>query len=127
MYLCRGDRGGNPLHLEQLLRLGADVDFRDRKGKTALHRASKSGFVKSMRVLLDHGAAVDAEDLQGETPLLDAVRSTIKRANRRVESVRILLTAGADPLHVNRKGETPRSVAERRGESDLIDALGREP
>ena len=67
VYLCRGDRGGNPLQLEQLLRLGADVDFRDRKGKTALHRASKSGFVKSMRVLLDHGAAVDAEDLQGDT------------------------------------------------------------
>ena len=41
--------------------------------------------------------------------MFDAVRSTIKRANRRVESVRILLAAVADPLHVNRKGETPRS------------------
>ena len=109
------------------MRLGADVDFRDQKGKTALHRASKSGFVKSMRVLPDHGASVDVEDLQGETPLFDAVRSTIKKADRKVESVRILLAAGADPLHANRKGETPQSVAERRGASDLVDALGREP
>lgn len=127
VYLCRGDRGGNPVQLEQLVKLGADVDFRDRKGKTALHRASKSGFVKSMRVLLDHGAAVDAEDPYGETPLFDAVRSTIKRADRKMEAVRILLDAGADPLHTNRKGETPQRVAERRGVSDLIDALGREP
>ena len=57
----------------------------------------------------------------------DAVRSTIKKADRKGESVRILLDAGADPLHANQKGETPQSVAERRGASDLVDALGREP
>ena len=60
-------------------------------------------------------------------PLFDAVRSTIKRANRKMEAIRILLDADADPLHANRRAETPRSVAERRGTSNLVDALGREP
>lgn len=59
--------------------------------------------------------------------MFDAVRSTIKRTNRKMEAIQILLDAGADPLHTNRKGEMPRSVAERRGTSNLVDALGREP
>lgn len=59
-------------------------------------------------------------------PLFDAVRSTIKRANRKMEAIRILLDAGADPLHANRRAETPRSVAEHRGTCDPLDALRRE-
>ena len=118
VYLCRGDRGGNPEEVRRLLSVGADVNFQDHKGKTALHRASKSGFVDAMQVLLKHGAVIDVEDPAGETALFDAVRSTIKNVERKTASVRVLLKAGADPRHSNGKGQTPLSVAEESERSE---------
>ena len=102
VYLCRGDRGGNPDEVSRLLRLGADVDYRDAQGKTALHRASKAGFAVTMEILLKHGASVNIEDANGETPLFDAIRSTIKNTDRKAEAIRVLVKAGADLLHANK-------------------------
>ena len=115
VYLCRGDRGGNPDEVRRLLRLGANVDYRDAQGKTALHRAAKAGFTVTMGVLLEHGASVNIEDAKGETPLFDAIRSTIKNADRKAEAVRLLMEAGSDPVQVNRRGETAMEVADRVG------------
>ena len=121
VYLCRGDRGGNPDEVRRLLRLGADVGYQDAQGKTALHRAAKAGFTVAMGILLEHGASVNIEDGKGETPLFDAIRSTIKNADRKVEAIRTLLEAGADPVHVNRRGETAREVADKAG----VELVGR--
>ena len=115
VYLCRGDRGGNPEEVRRLLRLGADADHRDAQGKTALHRAAKAGFAHTMGILLEHGASVNIEDGRGETPLFDAIRSTIKNADRKADAIRALLEAEADLLHANRRGETAREVADRVG------------
>ena len=115
VYLCRGDRGGNPDEVRRLLRLGADVDYRDAQGKTALHRAAKAGFTVTIGILLEHEASVNIEDAKGETPLFDAIRSTIKNADRKEEAIGVLMEAGADPLHANRRGETARKVADRVG------------
>ncbi len=115
VYLCRGDRGGNPDEARRLLRLGADVDHRDTQGKTALHRAARAGFSVAMRILLEHGASVNIEDGKGETPLFDVIRSTIKSADRKAEAIRVLMEAGGDPLHANKRGETAREVAVKVG------------
>lgn len=115
VYLCRGDRGGNREEVRRLLRLGADVDYQDAQGETALHRAAKAGFAVAMGVLLEHGASVNIEDAKGETPLFDAIRSTIKNADGKAEAIRALMEAGGDPLHVNRRGETAREVADKIG------------
>jgi hypothetical protein len=112
VYLCRGDRGGNPVAVRRLLGLGTDVNFQDHKGKTALHRASRSGFLETIRILLANGASVKIEDPKGETPLFDAIRSTIRNNRNKNGAVRLLLEAGANPLHANGKGETPLSVAQ---------------
>lgn len=113
VYLCRGDRGGNTEEAARLISVGADVNFRDHKGKTALHRAARSGFIETMHLLLDHGAATDIPDANGDTALFDVVRSTIKKTDRKIEAVRVLLKAGANPRHENQKNQTPISVAEQ--------------
>ena len=128
VYLCRGDRGGNPVEVKRLLSLGADVAFRDHKGKTALHRAARAGFVETMALLLDHGASIEMEDPSGETPLFDVIRSTIKSTENKKAAVRLLLKAGADPRHANPRGETPLSIAEsskRPAGKDLAKMLSR--
>ena len=111
VYLCRGDRGGNPAEVKRLLGLGADIDFQDNKGKTALHRAAKAGFVKTIGTLLDYGACADIADTNGETALFEVVHSTIKNDEKRKSAAHLLLKAGADPLCAARKGKTPLSAA----------------
>ena len=103
----RGDKGEHPDKIQALLELGADVNVRDYKGKTALHRAATAGFLASMEVLLANGADINAADLQGDTPLSDAVCAG------QVEAVALLLERGASPVAQNRKGETVLTTARR--------------
>lgn len=112
VYLCRGDRGGNPSEVKLLLKRGYDVNFQDHKGKTALHRAAKAGFVETVEILLRNRASVKLVDKDGETPLFDAVRSTIKNTTNKLETIRILLNANSNPKHENRKHQTPISLAQ---------------
>ncbi|MEM7205344.1 MAG: ankyrin repeat domain-containing protein [Planctomycetota bacterium] len=129
VYVCRGDRGGDPDEVTRLLGAGANVQVVNSKGKTALHVAAKAGFAPAATVLLKHGAKVDATDPQGETPLFDALRSTIKRTERLVEVIALLLQYGADPLHRNSEGSTPVDVAKalRRADADELRAALRRP
>ncbi|WOK99309.1 serine/threonine-protein kinase STY17-like [Canna indica] len=70
MYLANeGDLGG----IEELLKSGVDVNFRDIDGRTALHVAACQGCVNVVKLLLDKGAYVDPEDRWGSTPLADAI------------------------------------------------------
>lgn len=111
VYLCRGDRGGNPDEVAAFLKGGANVNHQDKKGKTALHRAAKAGFLKTIAVLLDHKADLEIEDAAGETPLFDSVRSTIKNFDTKKKTIRELLDRGAKVSQKNRKGQTVVDVA----------------
>lgn len=115
---CRGDNGEHPEEIQKLLELGADIDVRNYKGKTALHCAAKAGFLKVINLLIEKGATVDATDTNGETPLFDALRSTIKNSEKRRGAVEALLTKGANPNLGNRKGLTPMQFALRMRRSD---------
>jgi ankyrin repeat protein len=57
-----------------LLDRGADIDARDRQGRTVLHRAASRGQLQAVQLLLARGAAIDPIDALGQTPLHLAVR-----------------------------------------------------
>ncbi len=111
VYLCRGDRGGNPDDVQRLLDAGADVNFQDRKGKTALHRAAKAGFVDTVELLLEQGASVYLRDSKGETALFETVRSTIKDVSKLKQVAKRLLESGSDSEAMNLKEQSVRDVA----------------
>ena len=106
---CRGNHNApdNPYQARKLLDQGANVNARDSKEKTALHRAAQAGFIKIINLLLKHGAEVNAQDEKGETPLFDAVRAGRKNA------IELLLKKGADANLENKLGQNVLLIAQR--------------
>lgn len=125
-YVCRGDKGEHPEKVVRLLKLGADIDVKSSKGKTALHCAAKAGFIKVIEVLIENGATIDATDNNGETPLMEAIRSTIKRTDKQLSAIVTLLENGANANFKNKKGITPLQIAKhkrRDGTEDIVRSL----
>jgi ankyrin repeat protein/tRNA A-37 threonylcarbamoyl transferase component Bud32 len=67
-----------------LLDKGADVNAKDREGRTALMWAASSGNVDIVKILLDAGADISAKNEDGETALMLAQR------NKQVDTMKIL-------------------------------------
>ena len=113
VYVCRGDNGEHPEEILRLLELGADIDVRNYKGKTALHCAAKAGFLSVIDLLMEKGATIDAPDNNGETALFEAIRSTIKDGEKQRAAIEALLVKGANPNFKNGKALTPLQIAKR--------------
>lgn len=56
-----------------LIKKGADINAKDRYGKTALHNASQWGKPETVQLLIKKGADVNAKSIFGETALQKAV------------------------------------------------------
>ena len=92
-----------------LLNKGADPDLAAEKGgDTPLIIAARIGFDQAVQWLLGMGAKVDATNKMGETALIAAVQQ------RRIEIIRMLLAAGADPDKTDTaQGFSARDYAQR--------------
>ena len=87
---------------------------------TALQLAAKWGQVDTVRLLLQRSLAdPNAPDEIGCTPLMAACSCL----QVRVEVVRLLLEAGADPTLAAKDGFTPMHAVAQLGHTDLIDLL----
>jgi hypothetical protein len=88
----------------------------NRPGWTALHYAAASGNTEIAAILLDHYAYIDAASPNRTTPLMMAARE------RREETMRLLLSAGADATLRNEAGYTAMDFA-RENDFKEIQAL----
>lgn len=86
---------GNLETVRVLVEKGAAIN---RVGWTPLHYAALSGNVDLLRYLLDEHAYIDAESPNRSTPLMMAAR------HDRIDAVRMLVEAGADPTPRNDAG-----------------------
>jgi ankyrin repeat protein len=106
----RNHAGQTPLHLcrskhdiEAFVVAGADLEARDAKGRTILltNVRDNLGSDDRVKLLIALGANVHAVDFEGNGVLSLAIQS------RGVGNLwKVLLSAGADPLQTNHKGDT---------------------
>ena len=102
-----------------LIEKGADVKAHTKRKQTALAMAVQQGAEDIVNVLLEHGAAPDGQDYRGYSPLMWAAYSEAMPAG----IVKTLLDRDAD-TKVSGEGETPRTLAGKRGDNEVARLLG---
>lgn len=106
--LCLAASTKEPEEVVRLLDRGANKDFKNPKGYgcTPLYYAASSGKEGNVKVLLERKVEVDKVRADSnDTPLGAAV------CHGDTEICRMLLESGANPLAVNKNGQTPLSFA----------------
>lgn len=117
--ICSGFKDDDA-KLQEILDGGADVNFKDKKGKTALLYATEKNFTKIATKLIENKADLDEYDPKiRETALIIAA----KKGN--LDIVNALTKAGADVNFKNKNGETALLICSKMiiTNDDIIMAL----
>lgn len=120
--IATSEVGDDPRLLDLTLAAGADVRQRDRFDGTALIRAAERGYPVVVARLLAAGVELDHVNNLGWTALHEAVVLGDGGPNH-VETVRLIVAAGADTSIRGRDGRTPLQQARVRGYGDLVAVL----
>jgi ankyrin repeat protein len=113
--LWRAAGSGHLYRVRLSLHRGSDISFRcGEHGTTALHQAAKNVHETVFEALLDAGASIDDEDNEDAVALHFARREFITA---------VLIAAGADVDHEDRKGRTPGRRALERQNMDVVESL----
>lgn len=114
------DENADSKMVQFLIQNGANPNIKDKEQNwTALHFAASGQKLEVVTKLLDLGAIVDTEDIFGNTPLWRCVLNS--KIN--LDVVKLLLEKGANPNKLNKKGVSPRILAESIGKTEMIEAL----
>lgn len=106
---------GDLAEVRQLIEAGTDPNLLDSNGETALFGAVAGARIDVVAYLLSFGARHDLhESTAGLTPLHWAA------SHGGVETMRLLIEAGADPTVEDRHGRLPVDLAHRSGKGEHV-------
>ncbi len=103
--------------VQELIDVGADINARNKAGKTALMMVTQRGYEGMAKFLLDAGANINARDKDGQTALHLAAGWSDKYI------VKLLLTYGAHINAQDNDGDTALIKAARFGKKDIVQLL----
>ncbi|KAF5403569.1 hypothetical protein PHET_02981 [Paragonimus heterotremus] len=113
----RAARAGNLAKVVELLNAGVNINLCNPIGLTALHLASKEGFVDIVTELIHRGADFDAPTKKGNTAL------HIASLAGHFQVVQQLLDAGANVNRQSVIGFTPLYMAAQENHIDVVELL----
>ncbi|XP_034019774.1 protein phosphatase 1 regulatory subunit 12A isoform X2 [Thalassophryne amazonica] len=102
---------------EEVLRMldrGADINYANVDGLTALHQACIDDNVDMVTFLVEHGASINQPDNEGWIPLHAAASCGY------MDIAEYLISQGANVGVVNSEGETPLDIAEEEAMEELL-------
>ncbi|MCR8846479.1 ankyrin repeat domain-containing protein [Paenibacillus sp. SC116] len=99
------------------LKNGADINTRDKDGRTPVMLATVGNHLVTVKVLLDRGADVNIQDERKDNPYLYA------GAEGLTEVLKLAIEAGADTKLTNRYGGTALIPAAEHAHLDVIEYL----
>ncbi|XP_066580778.1 protein phosphatase 1 regulatory subunit 12A [Amia ocellicauda] len=98
----------------KLLDRGADINYANVDGLTALHQACIDDNVDMVQFLVEHGANINQPDNEGWIPLHAAASCGY------LDIAEYLISQGANVGVVNSEGETPLDIAEEEAMEELL-------
>ena len=104
--------------IQLLVEWGSPLEARGTEQWTPLHLASVSQSHRATAALLEAGADIHARSVNGSTPLHLAVGPAITEGL--LDTVRVLISAGAATDAPDKKGETPLEKARQIGNPELL-------
>jgi serine/threonine-protein phosphatase 6 regulatory ankyrin repeat subunit B len=108
--------------LQIAMALGANLDFRDNAGLTALHRAAQRAAEPLVRALLSAGARPIPAGALARTPLHSAINLSVSESDT-LPIVQLLLGTGMSISARDLEGVTPLQLAARFGMVNLASFL----
>ena len=103
--------------VRDLIELGANLDWQDEDGWTALHRCAYNNNSDIAKMLIDAGADVNIQDEEGWTALHYCAYYTHPGI------ARMLVDAGADKTISNNEGKLPYELADTQELKELKELL----
>jgi uncharacterized protein len=120
--LATSEVGPDPALLELTLANGADVQSKDSYDGTGLIRAAHRGYPEIVARLIEAGVKLDHVNRLGWTALLEAI--ILGDGGRdHIETVRLIVDAGAGVNIADNAGVTPLAHAEQRGFDEIAAIL----
>ncbi|XP_048863277.1 protein phosphatase 1 regulatory subunit 12A-like isoform X5 [Brienomyrus brachyistius] len=105
---------GDTEEVLRMLERGADINYANVDGLTALHQACIDDNVDMVTFLVEHGACVNQPDNEGWIPLHAAASCGY------MDIAEYLISQGASVGVVNSEGETPLDIAEEEAMEELL-------
>ncbi|XP_060759770.1 protein phosphatase 1 regulatory subunit 12A isoform X2 [Neoarius graeffei] len=105
---------GDTEEVLRLLERGADINYANVDGLTALHQACIDDNVDMVTFLVEHGACINQPDNEGWIPLHAAASCGY------MDIAEYLISQGANVGVVNSEGETPLDIAEEEPMEELL-------
>jgi uncharacterized protein len=103
--------------VKKMIEEGADVNYKDSDGWSALSEASLAGQVDVLKLLIDSHVDVNLKHQKGWTALMVAAQKN------QIQAAQVLLKAGADPKIRSDDGVTAAMIAIKQGNNDLAELL----
>ncbi|XP_071833631.1 protein phosphatase 1 regulatory subunit 12B-like isoform X16 [Apostichopus japonicus] len=106
---------GDDEDVQHLLNIGADINYANIDGLTALHQAVIDENQDMVEFLLENGANIESQDNEGWTPLHAAASCGF------IDIASFLIESGANVAAVNNEGEIPLDLAEEEDMEEFLE------